>query len=133
VCPVKTLYQAVAITALILVRPITATVEDKSAERWVSLCRPVVEAPLDRNGDVVTPDTFSAGRCFGAFESLQVLSALQIGGKPALGICPPTKTTMTQWVAVFVEYTKRHPERYQEPFARVALDALAESFPCRGK
>jgi len=40
---------------------------------------------------------------------------------------------LVQWVNIFTDYAKRHPKRYQEPFAFVVLAALQEASPLSRK
>jgi hypothetical protein len=70
--------------------------------------------------------TFDSGKCWGAFSVIQ-----QQFSSPGFSICAPGESTRTQYVVIFVDYAKRHPERYSEDFLRVAVDALREAFPCK--
>ena len=43
---------------------------------------------------------------------------------------PPRESGLTQWVAIFIDYTKRHPKRYNDLFVMVAIASAQEPFPC---
>ena len=101
-----------------------------SAERWMSMCRPILDAKIQPDGRLQVTDGFDAGQCAGSFETLGILTSLFDGAKPVLNICGPPNHTLAQWVAIFAEYTKRNPKRYGEPFAIVAIAALQEAYPC---
>jgi hypothetical protein len=120
-----------SIPSLVTADPVDTAV---STERWLSICRSVVDAPLKSDGTIDVPNTFDAGTCWGGFQTLHILLGLQTNGKQALSSCPPTTGVSTgQLIAIFSEYAKRHPNRYQDYFAYVAVDAMAEAFPCRAK
>jgi hypothetical protein len=45
--------------------------------------------------------------------------------------CAPQGVTVGQLRDAVIKYLMDHPERRHLPFARLALDALKASFPCR--
>jgi hypothetical protein len=49
-----------------------------------------------------------------------------------VGACPPTDLAVQQATRAIVEYLDTIPGRWDEGFGRVALEALARSWPCRG-
>ncbi len=61
-----------------------------------------------------------------------IYNAQYAGARPfPYRVCSKDKdVTVTQMIAIFVDYTKRHPERYSEDFIDVALDAMRSAFPC---
>ena len=104
-----------------------------SAEHWMSICRPLLEAKSEANGHLEVSDTFEVGQCSGGFETLSLVTAVAHAGKPVLGVCPPTIHTLPQWIAIFTKYAENHPKRYTEPWAFVAIAALQEAYPCGKK
>lgn len=109
-----------------------------TAEHWISMCRPLLDAQVNADGTLTVrtdtdTDQFDAGQCSGALDTIGVLLALVDNGKPVLGVCQPLKHSLIQWVNIFTDYAKRHPKRYQEPFAFVMLAALQEAYPCTPK
>jgi len=108
----------------------------QTAEEMVSYCKPVSEASIQ--DDVVNfPRTFETGECWGAFGTLQdaVRATLSEGknATPTLLVCAPPESTRTQFVAIFMEYAKKNPQRLHESFFFVAFSALHEAFPCKSK
>jgi Rap1a immunity proteins len=101
-----------------------------SAEHYLTLCRPIANASELPNGRLNLADKFDTGQCSGALDTLSTLAAIQDHGMPILGFCPPPKHTQVQWAAIFIDYTMRHPKRYPEPFAIVAIAALQEAYAC---
>jgi Rap1a immunity proteins len=102
-----------------------------SAEHYLTLCRPIANASELPDGKLSLADKFDAGQCAGALDTLSALAAIQDHGMPILGFCPPPKHTLLQWAAIFIDYAMRHPKRYPEPFAIVALSALQEAYACK--
>jgi len=47
------------------------------------------------------------------------------------GICPPGGATVGNAVRVIVVYIDQRPERMDEQFEALALEALQQSWPCR--
>jgi hypothetical protein len=98
------------------------------------------DAAVNVDGTIVVPRDFEAGRCAGAFDAINALAGL-IGdnGKPVLGVCLASNQaykksrSLVQWAAMFIDYAKRHPKRYQEPFTDVMIEALQEMYPCPKK
>jgi hypothetical protein len=106
----------------------------ESAEEMLSACEKITESKV-KDGKVSLPQDFDSGRCWGAFGVLQGLSALQTtdGNRPFFHVCAPENSSRTQYVAIFVEYVKRNPRRFNDEFWVVALDALRAAFQCQPK
>lgn len=104
--------------------------EEFSTGHWVALCEPSLDAKLVAAGKA--PNDFLSGKCWGAFQAMQVLAGAMVNGKPALGICSGQTSTRT-WITIFYQYAKSHPALLDEPFAKVAQLALSEAFPCNEK
>ena len=107
------------------------TPDDRTTEHWASMCRTISEINVKADGVLKIPATFEAGQCWGTFEALIVMSSLVDHGKPLLRICAPNPASTYQWISIFVEYTKNHPDQKRDPFAFVAIAGLQEAFPCK--
>jgi hypothetical protein len=46
-------------------------------------------------------------------------------------VCPPPHVTLDQADRVVVLYIDGHPARLNEPFLRLAAEALKKAWPCR--
>ena len=64
------------------------------------------------------------GMCLGA--TLTLMAA-----RNELHICPPAPKTTGQAIEIIVNYSDGHPEKLQDEFVEVALDALHAAWPCR--
>ena len=104
-------------------------VSAESTAEMVSACKALAGA--DVTGDKVTiPQDFASGLCWGAFSSLQHVVRTYTGEQPIFRVCAPPKSTRSQFIAVFVEYARRNPQRLHEDFLDVVLDSLRRAFPC---
>jgi Ssp1 endopeptidase immunity protein Rap1a len=65
------------------------------------------------------------GRCIGMVEGLNVAAS------SFHAFCPPAAATTTQRVRAIVAFIEAHPERKDEHYALLALDAMKQAWPCR--
>jgi hypothetical protein len=105
----------------------------ETAQEMLSACRPIAKANLSGSkGKATGPDTFNAGKCWGAFTVIQ--NAIErVDDRMLLiyNLCPPAESSKTQLIAMFVDYAEKNPQRLQEEFFDVFLDALRKAFPCQ--
>ena len=136
---------ATVAVALLLLGASCATSRAQSAEEMASDCKGIVQAKVYDEGEkgmaLSIPDNVSSGTCWGAFLSFQ--SAIFYVGyeypdgthsqtpRPFFGICAPTDVSTSQLIKVFVHYTDAHPEKLNDGFFQVALDAGKYAFPCK--
>jgi hypothetical protein len=113
---------------------LNANCKAETAEEMLSACRPVANAKVTIGGIAMTRD-FDSGVCWGAFGAIQswIFIVGEHHNEPMFHICAPFGGSRSQLVAVFVRYIEKHPEKYGDDFGSVALDSLAESFPCRAR
>lgn len=104
----------------------------QSTSEMLSSCKAVSEATI-KEGSIQFTENFDTGTCWGAFGALHIVSGLYgTRRRPLLPMgCAPESSTRSQFIAIFVEYSRKNPQRLHENFAIVAIDALRESFPCR--
>ena len=67
---------------------------------------------------------YQQGRCGGHVASL-------VYGVGEQEFCSPKGVSIGQAVAVVIKYIEARPERMQEPFGKLALEALEEAWPCK--
>jgi hypothetical protein len=63
------------------------------------------------------------GRCAGYVAGLVYARSVYL--------CVPEGATPEQGVRVVIKYIEARPERMQEPFGKLALEALEEAWPCK--
>jgi hypothetical protein len=79
---------------------------------------------MEGPGNNSTEEAFQTGYCRGLVRGLYVLSQ---GFKI---MCPPEGVTQGQSIQVIVGYINARPERMQERFELLAMDAFREAWPC---
>jgi hypothetical protein len=110
---------------------IANTARAETALQAASNCRPIVSAARTPDNKIIIPHTHTSGWCWGAFASIQGLARFaEPDGIRLFGICVPENASRSQFIAIFVQYTDKHPERGHFPFEEVAIEALAAAFPC---
>jgi hypothetical protein len=108
--------------AVFLSASAASAVEDAtlSADRMLPACTAFIRdrAPGDVDG------VFAAGRCIGLIQGLGFASRL-------LGACPPDEVTVAQRARAAVTYVEARPDRMQEDFRALAVEAMREAWPCK--
>lgn len=109
------------------------TCYSETTEEMLSACRPITQAKIV-DGKVDLQGDYNSGLCWGAFASIHALLLfVDTNENPLLHVCLPSDATRTQLIAVFVQYAEKHPEEYNEEFAKVTINALLKAFPCKAK
>lgn len=103
----------------------------ETAGEMLSQCRQVTEAPQS-DGKIQVPQTYNAGRCWGAFAIIQQAFhiATDYKNQPIFHVCLPPKSSRSQLIAVFVPYLDQNPQRRREDAFVVTMDAFYAVFPC---
>lgn len=118
-----------------------AALAGTSTMEMMGLCKPLVDAVPLPNGKVEVITTFESGICWGAFITLQGLSADRLHqnginerlnqNESVLGACPPAESTLIQMVRIFDAYARQHPEVQHQRFELTALASLRAVYPCK--
>jgi hypothetical protein len=83
-----------------------------------------------------TPDAyFDTGYCLGLLRGVANMNLLwqQYAKDPSMFFCPPSESTIHEWIPVVVTYLQDHPERLHEEDVLLASVALTRVFPCPPK
>jgi hypothetical protein len=97
-------------------------------------CRASVAGPT--SGDATI--SYWRGVCVGTVHSLTMMAeALTLAGASKFPVCPPRRQGQTDWtigqsVRVVAKYIDDRPNRLHESFSKLAIEALAEAWPCKG-
>jgi hypothetical protein len=71
------------------------------------------------------------GACFGAVQTLTILRGFLREFLPArYRFCMPEGATTGEAIRLIVSYMESRPERLHEQFVLLAIEALAEAWPC---
>jgi hypothetical protein len=120
---------ALAIFALLL---LCGSGRAETSRQVQTSCKQLAKASDVADAKLTIARNFDNGFCWGAFAALQGLSASRLpdANKSILGFCAPPESTRIDFVRIFMRYAKAHPQETDTPFAHVALEALANAFPC---
>lgn len=109
----------------------------ETTEQMVSACRGVADADVRSDGSVQLSDTMNSGLCWGFFSVFPVVLRATYNAHYGASqtypfrVCVTGGVSVNQLIAVFLDYARRHPERYVQDAFIVELDAMKEAFPCR--
>ena len=77
-------------------------------------------------------DTFLRGVCVGTVSTLAgYAAALERGAKGTTGACLPSGVTVRQEILVVAAYIDSRPNRLNESFQLLGMEALREAWPCQ--
>jgi len=99
-------------------------------DELLTSCEAILKGPP--GGSAHTIEIPHAGeRCWYYLSAVQNMSVLvDERGQPLLGICAPPTTTLLNYVRIFVEYARLHPNGGKDNAAALAVAALNKAFPC---
>ena len=90
-----------------------------SAAELLPACQQFHQLPLP---SVTFVMAYNEGKCVGIILGVE---------ETADDVCIPNGITTDQKVRVVIEYIDQRPERLNEPFARLAHEALKAAWPCK--
>jgi hypothetical protein len=91
----------------------------RSGTDLVGACHGVLENNRPEAGEAL-----NQGVCMGTVFTLMQL------GPTTLNICPPPSSTNYQGIRVVLKFIDDKPERLNEEFVGLAIDALRKAWPC---
>jgi hypothetical protein len=110
----------VALGIAVVARPCVALEYAKSGSDLIEACRAAASGSQ--------PTTAQAGVCVGEVSALAWLAPGQISD--VIRSCVPDNVSPQQTVQAVVNYLDRNQDRLHEPFEGLALEALAQRWPC---
>lgn len=116
----QSLRGVVLIAAMMLTCGVTFAAEPGTADAMVTPCRMGVGMQPHGPTDQFTYQ--NSGMCVGIIDGLSFRN-------PTL--CIPSNVTNTQGVKVVLKYIEDRPERRNEDFKILALEALRQAWPCK--
>ena len=108
-----------------------------TVEQMISTCRGIADIKIGNTGDVRMRDNADNGICWGFFSTFPIVISATYNMHYGTGRDFPWRVclngrgvTINQVIAVFMDYAKRHPERYTEDAFIVGMRAMQAAFPC---
>jgi len=95
----------------------------RTGDDLITACRDVASGGTPNADNAV-----QVGICLGELEALNWLAPGAAGER--IRSCVPATITTTQMAEIVVAYLERNSDRQREPFEGLALEALADTWPC---
>jgi hypothetical protein len=114
--------------AMALVMAISALAqEDKdSANYMIRYCRAAANnEPLTRPADAAM-----AGMCVGTIDGIALMMTEFPPEEKEKSSCPPSKVKLEQIVRAVIAYIEARPERMNENFKTLVIEAIHNAWPC---
>jgi hypothetical protein len=96
--------------------------DTSSSNYYLPGCQIAIENPEL----VKASDYYKTGLCMGVVTTL-----FSLAGDHINNICAPPTSTVNQALRVVVQFLKQHPEATHLSFIELAIEAMAEAWPCR--
>ena len=96
-----------------------------SASYWMPACRDAASSNFygDNSGEPETVHVFKMGFCAGVINGITYM-------KKSIGFCLPDGVSAQEATRVVVQYIDKRPERMNENFKLLAVEALQAAWPC---
>jgi hypothetical protein len=109
--------------------PVAAQEKWPTANAMMRGCR-ALSSGSPPPSDTPSMESLRMAQCGGAISALlfEATMSQAIIGKALF--CTPTGVTTDQALRVVLAYIDKHPERQHERFVQLALEALADAWPC---
>jgi hypothetical protein len=98
-----------------------------SGNDFLPACKAELNGPADSTAHV-TAHVHDAGICNGVIKGLMTVADVL---PPSLRFCIPDGMTIGPAIGVTVAYLEAKPERRNESFVLLALEAFAQAWPCK--
>jgi hypothetical protein len=114
--------------ALALVLDVSALAQDDkfTAKYLLPYCRDAIT----NKAPTVPSDAVMQGMCVGMIDALDFLMSQLPAEDKEYRSCPPSDATLKQTVQVVMKYIDERPERMNESFKKLAIEAIREAWPC---
>jgi hypothetical protein len=130
---IHTIATMLSITAAILnCRPTFAQVSQTGASIGLDMLRPCgiyERIQSGRQTDFTNDETVGMGYCLGLILGIKFLAGAATKNTP-YPICVPDNAQSSQVLTVVLHYLRNHPQKLDDNFLHLIMDALLEAWPC---
>jgi hypothetical protein len=113
--------------ALVLAVSALAQQDNKFTAKYLL---PYCRDAITNKAPSMSSDAVMQGMCVGMVDALDfVMSDLPAEDKEYRS-CPPSDATLKQTVEVVIKYIDARPERMNESFKKLAIEAIRDAWPC---
>jgi hypothetical protein len=117
---------ALGIATGLLIATSALAEEDKfSANSVLPYCR----AALNNEAPIVASDAIMQAMCIATVDVVDFMMS-NYPAQNEYRSCPPSDMTLRQVVQIVITYIDARPERMNESFKKLAIEAIREAWPC---
>jgi len=82
-----------------------------------------------RRTDVTSDETLGMGYCLGVILGIKFLAEAATKNTP-YAVCVPNDAPSSQLLSVVLHYLRNHPQKLNDNFLHLIMNALLEAWPC---
>ena len=91
---------------------------------------PYCRDAINNKAPTVSSDAVMQGMCVGMVDALDFIMTELPPEDKEYRSCPPSDATLKQTVQVVIKYIDARPERMNESFKKLAIEAIHDAWPC---
>jgi Rap1a immunity proteins len=91
---------------------------------------PYCRDAMNNKAPTLSSDAVMQGMCVGMVDALDFLMSDLPAEDKEYRSCPPSDATLKQTVQVVIAYIDARPERMNESFKKLAIEAIRDAWPC---
>jgi Rap1a immunity proteins len=100
--------------------------EQFSAKYLLPYCRDAI----NNKAPTISSDAVMQGMCVGMVDAIDFIMSELPPEEKEYRSCPPSDATLRQTVQVVIKYIDERPERMNESFKKLAIEAIRDAWPC---
>jgi hypothetical protein len=112
-------------TGLMLANSALAQDDKYTANFMLPYCRDAI----NNKSPTLTLDAVLQGMCVGIVDAIEYMMSEYPPDERDLAVCPPD-VTLKETVQVVIKYIDARPERTNENFKKLAIEAIHDAWPC---
>jgi Ssp1 endopeptidase immunity protein Rap1a len=91
---------------------------------------PYCRDAMNNKAPTLSSDAVMQGMCVGMVDALDFLMSDLPAEDKEHRSCPPSDASLKQTVQVVIKYIDERPERMNESFKKLAIEAIRDAWPC---
>jgi hypothetical protein len=111
---------------LIVATSVQAQDDKSSAKYMLRYCR----AAVNNQAPALPLDAVMQGMCVGVIEAISYMMSEFPPEEKEYKTCPPNNASLEQTVRAVIAYMEARPQRMNEPFKKLAIEAVHDAWPC---
>ena len=101
--------------------------ENKSSANYML---PYCRAAANNQAPTLASDAVMQGMCVGIVDAIDFMMSEFPPDEKEFSSCPPGDVTLKQALEVVIKYIDGRPERMNENFKKLAIEAIHDAWPC---